>query len=468
MKPITKFKMPTPEQLRDFKRNIQGRFQLFLVLVRWDRVYRREIWVTILAFALINYSILDLDSPYDWIALVIEGIIIWIQLGNEFSILPKEYRPHHNGVSFGGQTVTSITHDRHTVPFADILPPASEKKLKMYNPVRGQDIHKETPLCSDSLNDHLMTTKKIDYVVKDKGENYISSVHQIRYLAIRVANKKQHTTNGEKLCLDSPAVDLMSKQPVSVRKTTYFDGLLTAEAFRSRIICENLRGIAEVNTDLTQYYPVEETVENKKTALRLSDDYYKRVSGHIGATSLVFTENKRILMLFQGAGKALEANKIHLGGSGSMDFVDANSGSNEDLRDALRRCMAREVSEETGMPHNYDEIFKNTMITGFFHWMDRSGKPEFTGITKAGSISFAKDRRIDGDEIVKAEEIPITINSLSDFNDVWAYVVKHKLNMSLSSLMALQRMTVLAGYNSKTASQKQKKIYQDFSDFLFA
>jgi len=468
MKSITEFKMPTPEQLRDFKRNIEGRFQLFMVLFKWDHVYRREIWITFLAFTLINYSILDLDSPYDWIALLIEGVIMWIQLGNEFSILPKEYRPHRDGISFGAKAVTSITRNRTTVGFDEILPPAAEAKLKMYNPILDKNIHKETPLCSGLLDDHLMTAKEISYKANENVANYISSVHQIRYLAIRVANKKQHTTNGEKLCLDASPMALMSKDPVSVRKTRYFDGLLTAEAFRSLIISQNLRGASEVSADLTQYYPVEEYTSKGKTQLRLKDDYYKEVSGHIGITSLIFTENRKILMLFQGAGKALDANKIALGGSGSMDFCDAKLRGREDIRKALCRSMAREVAEETGMPDKYPEIIKNTMITGFFHWMDRAGKPEFSGITKAGQIKFMNAANIDGDEILKIEEIPVEVNSLSDFKKVWKYVIDHKLNMSLSSLMALHRMTVIADYNGPKSTKTQKKIYKDFSDFLFA
>ena len=34
MKSITNFKMPTYEETRDFKRNLEGRFQLFMVGVR--------------------------------------------------------------------------------------------------------------------------------------------------------------------------------------------------------------------------------------------------------------------------------------------------------------------------------------------------------------------------------------------------------------------------------------------------
>lgn len=468
MKLSTKFKMPTPEQVRDFKRNLQGRYQLFLVLFKWDRVYQREVVVTALAFFLINYSILDLDNPFDWVALLIEGIIMWVQVGNEFSILPKEYRPHQNGVSFGAHIVQAITHNRNTVNFDEILAPKAEDKLKMYNPILGKELNKETPLCSDVLNDHLMSVKKLPYTLSYKSDNYICSVHQIRYLAIRVANKKQHTTNEDKICMNGGFDALMNDKPLELQKTNYFNGLLTCEAFRSQIICENLRGQAEVNTDLTQYYPiVEDTIKNK-SVLRLPDEYYKSVSGHFGATSLILTENRKIMMLFQGAAKAVDANKINLGGAGSVDITDANPNGGQDVRRLIRRSMAREASEETGLMREYNEIYENTMLTGVFHWMDRGAKPEFTGITKAGSLKFMDDENIDGDEIIKVRELPVVINDVKDFKKAWDFAMKEKLNLSLSSLMALHRLKVIAGYNSVKATKAQKQIYKDMQRFLFA
>lgn len=456
------------KRIRDFKRNIQGRFQLFQILMKMDRIYRREVLVTILAFILVNYSIIDMDSRFDIAALAIECFIIWIQLGNEFSILPKDYRPNTNGISFGAEVRTTITHDGKVRGFDEIQAPKSEHDLKMYNPLLAKNIHKETPLCSDVLNDHIMSTEKIPFKIDQRSNDYIASVHQIRYLAIRIANKKQHTTNGVKVTLNDTARALMTKEPASLAQTTYFESLLTTEAFRSMIKSKNLHGNPEISTDLTQYYPVDEVDEDGAKSLHLSDDYYKRVAIYIGATSLVFTENRRILMMFQGSGKAMEANKIMLGGSGSVDMVDASNNTDGDLRSIARLGMAREVAEETNHKDRLDEILDNTLLTGFFHWMDRAGKPEFSGITKAGIVPFASLDVADDDEIVKTEEIPITVNDLADFHKIWAFVVDNKLNVSLSSLMALHRMTVIADYNKRGSSDTQKQIYEETKSFLFS
>ena len=463
-----KIHFPSYAQIRDFARNIYGRWQLFLVLFQWDAAYRREVIVSILALTLVNYSIFDLDSPYDYIALLIEFAIIWFQLGNDYSILPREYRPSQNGAKFTVKTARNITYNSRTHPFRKILPPKSEEKLDMYNPFLSRSVSQETALCSDRVNDHLMTVKHMPYQIAKASKDYISSVHQIRYLAIRVANKKQHTTNGEKLALNASASALVGRSPIAVCKTNYFQALLTAEAFRSRIYRQNLRGVDEINTDMTQYYPVENIEFEGKKRLRILDDYYECVAGHIGATSLFFTENRRILMMFQGTGKVIDANKVQLGGSGSMDFADIEGKPDEDLRDAIRKCMARETAEETGLPQHYDHMYENTLITGFFHWVDRAYKPEFSGITKAGSLNVMQECQTDGDEITKVEEIPVTIHKIADFKKVLAYVTKHKLPISLSALMALHRMTVIAGYGDPGASRKQKSIYKRVEEFLFS
>ena len=130
--------------------------------------------------------------------------------------------------------------------------------------------------------------------------------------------------------------------------------------------------------------------------------------------------------------------------------------------------MARETAEETGLPQHYDHMYENTLITGFFHWVDRAYKPEFSGITKAGSLNVMQECQTDGDEITKVEEIPVTIHKIADFKKVLAYVTKHKLPISLSALMALHRMTVIAGYGDPGASRKQKSIYKRVEEFLFS
>jgi hypothetical protein len=130
--------------------------------------------------------------------------------------------------------------------------------------------------------------------------------------------------------------------------------------------------------------------------------------------------------------------------------------------------MAREVAEETGMTAHMKQIKDNTLVTGFFRWVDRCGKPEFVGVTRAGSVEFAKYQSIDGDEVIGFEEIPVTIDRLEDFIEVLKYIRDNDINVALSSLMALYRLVVVARYNrSGNMTETQRKVYDRISSFLF-
>ncbi|TAL31195.1 MAG: hypothetical protein EPN97_11460 [Alphaproteobacteria bacterium] len=460
--------MPLPVQYLNFYRNIKGRFDLMVFLCKWDRDYRKDLLVTVLAFCLFGYSIATWDSPYDFIAMLVEAGIIAVQLGGEMSILPSDYRPSHGGVKYTAQPSTHISYDELSFLMASVFPPAAEEKLGFDNPIAGKGLCRESPLVSSSVDDRLMLRDSLPWKEDTTETNYIRSRHQLRYINIRVADKLQHTTNGVKLALHDTAAALVADRPVTVRKSYYFDALLTAEAFRSRIFRNNIQGEKEVYTDLTTYFPVAEEIIDGREGVRFVPDFHNLISGHIGITTLLITENRRVAMLFQGSTKAVGSHTVVLGGSGSMNYADLEAAKQGgDLRAAVTHAMARELCEETGMVKYLPEVKGNTMLTGFFRWIDRCGKPEFVGITRAEDVPFSKERAIDGDEVVKYEEIPVLINTLADFQKALFWLRDNKMNVALSSLMALHRMTVIATYAKRDATPEQRKVHQMVSEFLF-
>ncbi len=460
--------MTPPLRLLNFYRNIKGRYDLMLFLCKWDPDYRKDLIITLLAFILFGYSICTWNTWLDIVAMSIEGCIILVQLGGEMSILPADYRPSHGGVTYSAQASTHIAYDELSFLMSAVYPAKVEQQLGFDNPIRGHGFCKESPLVSGLVDDTLMLRPAISFKVEEGETNHIRSRHQLRYIAIRVANKKQHTTNGVKLSFHDMADALMGERQVTVRKSTYFDALLTAEAFRSRIFRNNIKGEKEVYTDLTTYFPVTEEMIDGREGVRFKPDFYKEVSGHIGITTLLVTENRRVVMLHQGSNKAIGSHTVSLGGSGSMSYSDLDlAGSTNDLREALAYGMARELCEETGMEKWFADVRRNTMVTGFFRWIDRCGKPEFVGITRAEDVPFSKDRAIDGDEVVKYDEIPVTLNTLTDFHRVLAWLRDNNVNVSLSSLMALHRMAVIATYATTGATDEQRELHQRLSEFLF-
>ncbi|MDE1151647.1 MAG: hypothetical protein PW788_03840 [Micavibrio sp.] len=460
--------MILPLPYLNFYRNIKGRYDLMMFLCKWDTDYRKDLIVTLLAFMLFFYSICTWNTIYDLIAMSVEAGIIMVQLGGEMSILPADYRPSHGGVTYSVQPSTHIACDELSYLMSAVYPAPVEQQLGFENPIRGHGFCKESPLASAILDDTLMLRNTVPYRIDEDETNYIRSRHQLRYIAIRIANKKQHTTNGCKLAMHDMADALYGERAVTLRKSYYFDALLTAEAFRSRIFRNNIKGEKEVYTDLTTYFPVTEEKIDGHLGVRFKPDFYKDVSGHIGITTLLVTENRRVVMLHQGSTKAIGSHTVGLGGSGSMSYSDLElAGSANDLRASLAYGMARELCEETGMEKWFEDVRRNTMVIGFFRWIDRCGKPEFVGITRAEDVPFSKDRAIDGDEVVKYDEIPVTLNTLTDFHRVLAWVRDNNVNVALSSLMALHRMAVIATYASPGATDEQRLLHRRMSEFLF-
>lgn len=460
--------MPVPVKWLNAWRNVKGRWDLMLFLAKWDPDYRKDIIITFLAYFLLCYSTLTWDDFYDVIAMCIEAGIIMVQLGGEMSILPSDYRPQHGGVVYTAQPSTHIAYEELSYLMSGVYPAASEEQIGFRNPPELRLLCRESPHVSPRVDDALMLRDSLPFIVDETQTNYIRSRHQLRYIAIRVADKRQHTTNGVKLALYDMADALLQDRPVTVRKSYYFDALLTAEAFRSRIFRNNIKGEKEVYTDLTTYFPVIEDAMGEEDIVRFEPDFYMHVSGHIGITTLLVTENRRVVMLHQGSTKAIGSHTVTLGGSGSMGWSDMEDADDpDDLRTAVAYGMAREMCEETGMEKHFAEVCRNTMVTGFFRWVDRCGKPEFVGLTRAEDVPFSRRQAIDGDEVVKYDEIPVTLNTLGDFHKVMAWIKDNKINVSLSSLMALYRLTVIADYARPEATEDQRRIHARVSEFLF-
>ncbi|MBI1214977.1 MAG: hypothetical protein GC185_04055 [Alphaproteobacteria bacterium] len=460
--------MKIPVKYLNLYRNIKGRYDLMMFLYKWDPDYRKDLLITGLTFGLFTYSLFTWNTVFDIIAMAVEASIIMVELGGEMSILPADYRPSHGGVRYSVQPSTHIAYKELSFLMSHVLPPHEEDALGFANPLIGTGLCRESPLVSSGVDDKLMLRDAVPFFIDEEEKCYIRSRHQLRYIAIRVANKREHTTNGVKLAMQDMADALSGERPVTVRKSYYFDALLTAEAFRSRIFRNNITGEKEVYTDLTTYFPVRQERGGDSQGVRLREDFFYKVSGHIGITTLLVTENRRVAMLHQGETKAIGSRTVTLGGSGSLDFAEIErSGNATDLRKVVMHGMAREMSEETGMQDWFESILHNTMLTGFFRWIDRCGKPEFVGITRAGDVPFSRSQSIDGDEVVKYDEIPVTINTLKDFHKVLDYVRDNNINLALSSLMALHRMTVIADYADGQATEEQRAVHRIVSEFLF-
>jgi hypothetical protein len=111
-------------------------------------------------------------------------------------------------------------------------------------------------------------------------------------------------------------------------------------------------------------------------------------SNHVGVDVLAIAPG-RVLLQRQAAKTQLAPGMIVCSGSGSADWQDlAADGGRAQLLPFVRRAMAREMTEELGLPQPPD--LARIKVLGYARWTSLGGKPQFYGIAK---LSDAKTKR---------------------------------------------------------------------------
>ena len=271
--------------------------------------------------------------------------------------------------------------------------------------VRGyhKGICKDCYIISEKTNNKLSLAKSIlhnNFNDKDSNKHgYFSTVdsvskQQARYLINKVQGQ-ENTTDDPKVGLHSSVKELEAaidskddNTAVKIANVSYFDGLITHEAFRSsllqRIHNDNEKTVA---ANLTNSFPIRTFNEQ----VFLSPMPISNISNHIGITTIAITLDKKIVIFKQGQNQVIGSGSYVASGSGSMDAEDINCSNTEsDLLFPIKYAMARELAEESGVDMEKEkenkaqitQFAQSTYVTGFFRWVNRCGKPEFVGVTK--------------------------------------------------------------------------------------
>jgi hypothetical protein len=172
--------------------------------------------------------------------------------------------------------------------------------------------------------------------------------------------------SGKKI-FDAPKIrianDPVPGSPVSIERTTYFNGLVTNElCLKTYRPCD---GLEIDGTD--KAFPL-------ATIPRLSRS---RMSNHLGVSTLAFDEDGKMILCVTGSASAVSAGKISASASGSVDQEDIEGA--ETLTDAAIASINRELTEEVGLT---EDIVVQTRIIAFLRNLERGGKPEFVGVSK--------------------------------------------------------------------------------------
>ncbi|WP_223839825.1 NUDIX hydrolase [Saccharopolyspora pogona] len=102
----------------------------------------------------------------------------------------------------------------------------------------------------------------------------------------------------------------------------------------------------------------------------------------MGISTLAITTDGGPLLVRQSDHNASSPPLLAPSRSGSLephDLVESGGGARSTMHDAVRAGMERELCEETGLS---PDSVAGTALTGVARWMERSAKPEFSGVTK--------------------------------------------------------------------------------------
>ncbi|MCC2606765.1 hypothetical protein [Planctobacterium marinum] len=401
---------------------------------------------------------------------------------------PHNVHPPTEGYWLQSKSVDQIKRagQPSEVALSDILP-SSEEQNAGFDKLPEIKNCQEHAFVSEDLDNLLLRAIAVPMGQIEIKKYYLSGkaelkTRQIKFLSARIKDKKK-SINEVKLRLGSSIAQFIKaingKGEVNIEKVTYFDGLVTNEAFRS-ILFETLpkddEPLPDSELDLTRYYPAEfESGAWRLGALPSSD-----VSQHIGISTIAITKDNRVVIFKQNKNNIIGANTYVASGSGSMDYNDkVDSGSIREFIEVIKFSMARELCEETGAikrkPHvqlsasqikEIKSVAATTWVTGFFRWVNRCGKPEFVGVTKLNKTYDEIEG--DRDEVSKSVSVERfstkKLAALSDIRD-WFTEVNNleKVKYNLSCYAAIRRLVQIASYIDSEDAQKKSNY-----DFLNA
>ena len=187
----------------------------------------------------------------------------------------------------------------------------------------------------------------------------------------REARAKDYDFFSErKLCLsDDMRGDLdQSETAVHFHSGYYYDTFLTNICSTKQLMG---RTSVEVFYDGQEHYPLR---DGTLAPLKLSC-----LNNEIGVSTLAVTADRYLVIWQQNMNASpVSAGKLAPSGSGSADWDDMQSAPDKVFPAVIIRGMERELREESRLKKA--EI-RGTRVIGYFRWMEKGAKPEFTGVT---------------------------------------------------------------------------------------
>ncbi|NLT31237.1 MAG: hypothetical protein GXX86_12425 [Propionibacterium sp.] len=173
-----------------------------------------------------------------------------------------------------------------------------------------------------------------------------------------------------------PTVDALGTTRLTMQQVTYFDGQASNELWH----WSRDEFIADGGTRL----PLHHVVDTRRRILSLEQ---ARVANIVGITIMAITADEQVLFVRQSMRNSVQPGWFAASASGSLDWRDvvlqakAAAPAAPTLAKVLMHGMLRELEEESRVRPE-DVLAGSERITGYFRWLNRSAKPEFSGLVR--------------------------------------------------------------------------------------
>lgn len=211
--------------------------------------------------------------------------------------------------------------------------------------------------------------------------------------------------NGKLLRLNSePTIAQLSSGELDFSLVSYFDGECSNEIWNYADRENNSIGL------------VDEFVLTRDHKIRLLE--HSQVANIVGISIIAITADSKVIFVRQSAGNSVAPGSLAASGSGSLELRDLkslvkNNETNFDAKDLLMKGMLREMCEES-LIREHEILYETFKLTGYFRWIARGCKPEFTGLVHVGvTADELKSRKHRGEESAFSKKlIFVPLNAL--------------------------------------------------------
>jgi hypothetical protein len=214
----------------------------------------------------------------------------------------------------------------------------------------------------------------------------------LRPFVIADARKKSKGDlfNDEKIRLASDFIEADSRQCV-IQRTNYLSSLMTDQLGWDRVRSAKVAAVG-MTPQLVIWDWASAFVDDRpaRTASRLKAFSETSISNQIGGSTLAFSSDGHLMIVYQNAANQQSARLLAPSGSGSFDWEDVNESNASDLLSLVRFGAQRELREECALDDDNGAraaIGSEVVVFGFARMLHRAGKPEFFCLGKINATA---------------------------------------------------------------------------------